>query len=189
MIRWTPDGEPPRHDDPPGPGLVLDRDGCLTVEGHHLTDPDDLVPEAGAQDAVRRAAAAGLRVAVVTNQSVVGRGLVSADTMLAMHVRLAALFPAIEAIYHCPHRAGQGCTCRKPRPRMPAAAVADLGLDPTRTVMVGDKVTDAGAGRAASLDVMLVRTGHGSDEADQAAAVGIPVVDSLVVAIDRILAD
>jgi len=187
VIRWTPDGQPPRASDPPVPGLVLDRDGCLTVEGHHLTDPDDLVPEVDAQDAVARAAAAGWRIAVVTNQSVVARGLVAPETMLAMHVRLAALFPTIDVVYHCPHLPDAGCTCRKPAPRMPAAAVTDLGLDPGRTLMVGDKVTDAGAGRAANLDVVMVRTGHGADEVDEAIAAGIPVVDSLATAIDRLL--
>lgn len=187
MIRWTSDGRPPRASDPPVPGLVLDRDGCLTVEGHHLTDPADLVPEEGAQEAVARAAAAGWRVAVVTNQSVVGRGLVAPEAMLAMHVHLSTLFPSIDVVYHCPHVPDSGCTCRKPAPRMPASAVADLGLDPARTVLVGDKVTDAGAGRAAGLDVLLVRTGHGADEADAAAADDIEVVDSLPAAIDRIL--
>lgn len=189
MIRWTPDGRPPRRPDPPGPGLVLDRDGCLTVEEHHLTDPARLRPLPGAQEAVAAAAGLGRRVAVVTNQSVVGRGMVHPDTMRSMHARLAALFPAIEVVYHCPHRPDEGCSCRKPLPRMPLAAVEDLGLDPTRTLLVGDKVTDVEAGRAAGLSAVLVRTGHGRDEAAEATAAGVVVVDDLAAAVAGLAVD
>ncbi len=164
MIRWTPDGRPPRRGDPPGPGLLLDRDGCLTVEVDHLTDPTGLQPEEGAADAVARAAMAGLRIAVVTNQSVVGRGWVEPETMLSMHARLVALFPAVEAVYHCPHLPDVGCPCRKPRPTMLEAAMVDLGLDPARTTMVGDTMTDVGAGERAGVATVLLRTGHGRDQ-------------------------
>lgn len=187
MIRWTPDGQPPRRLDPPGPGLVLDRDGCMTVEEDHLTEAERLVPLPGAQQAVARAAESGYRVAVVTNQSVVGRGMVTADGMVAMHARLVVLFPAIEVVYHCPHRPDEGCPCRKPAPAMPVAAINDLGLDPPRTVLVGDKLTDVQAGWAAEVSALMVRTGHGSDEAADAEAAGARLVADLPAAVELLL--
>lgn len=188
MIRWTPDGRPPRRGVPASPGLVLDRDGCLTVEEHHLTDPTRLAALPGARDAVRRAASAGRRIAVVTNQSVVGRGMVTPATMVEMHQRLVEIFPDVEVVYHCPHRPEAGCPCRKPLPMMPRAALDDLGLDPERTVLVGDKSTDLEAGRAAGLDVVLVRTGHGEHEAARVVRAGLPVVDTLADAVARLVA-
>lgn len=188
FVRWTPDDRPPRLSDPPRPGLLLDRDGCLVVDEAHLADPAGLVPLRGAQDAVARAGDRGLRVAVATNQSVVGRGLVTPADMTVMHARLVDLFPAIEVVYHCPHLPGAGCPCRKPLPAMPSAAVRDLGLDPERTTMVGDKLTDVAAGRAAGVAAVLVRTGYGASQAAAALDAGIPVVDALADVVDDLVA-
>jgi histidinol-phosphate phosphatase family protein len=189
FVRWTPDGAPPRRDDPVVAGMLLDRDGCLTAEAGHLVDPAALEPIPGAREAVRRLAAAGLRVAVVTNQSAVGRGLTDAAGMAAMHRRLAELFPEVEAVYHCPHTAEDGCGCRKPSPAMLRAACADLGLDPGRTWFVGDHLTDAGAARAAGLGTRLLLTGHGPAHADEAAAAGIATAVDVAAAVDELLAD
>lgn len=187
MRRWTPDGSSPLRGEPPGPGLLLDRDGTLTVEGGYLGDPDDLEPVPGAPEAVAAARAAGWRIAVVTNQSAVARGLVSRARLDRMHARLAVQYPAVEAIYDCPHHPDDGCDCRKPAPGMPAAAMADLGLDPDRTVMVGDHLTDCEAARAAGVTGILVRSGHGGDHAAAAAAAGFAVVDDLPAAINDLL--
>lgn len=167
FTRWTPDGRPPRRTEVPTAGFLLDRDGCLTVEAGHLSSPDQLVPQAGAQDAVARLVDAGVRLAVVTNQSAIARGLVDEDGMAALHARLTQLFPGLEAVYHCPHHADDGCPCRKPSPVMPTAAVHDLGLDPARTWFVGDHRTDTDAALAAGLGTRLLLTGHGHTHVDE----------------------
>nr|WP_274387846.1 HAD family hydrolase [Salsipaludibacter albus] len=167
---------------------MLDRDGTLTVEGGYLDDPADLVAVPGGREAVAAAAAEGWRIAVVTNQSAVARGLVSRERLDELHAHLAELFPAVEAIYDCPHHPDDGCDCRKPRPGMPRAAMADLGLDPAHTTMVGDHLTDCEAARAAGAAGILVSSGHGARHAADAEAAGFPVVADLPAAIDRVLA-
>lgn len=188
MRRWTPDGATPRRAVPPGPGLLLDRDGTLTIEGGYLDDPDELVVVPGAAQAVAAAAAAGWRMAVVTNQSAVARGLVTRARLDEMHARLAMQFPSVEAVYDCPHHPDDGCDCRKPAPGMPAAAIADLGLDPDRTVMVGDHLTDCEAARAAGATGVLVRSGHGGNHAAAAIRAGFDVFDDLPDALHHLLA-
>lgn len=187
-VRFTPDGDPPYRADVPGPGMLLDRDGCLTVEAGHLGDPDDLVPCDGAQDAVARLRAAGVRLAVVTNQSAVARGVVDAPGMRRMHARLVELFPGVEAVYHCPHHRDDRCSCRKPSPVMPTAACFDLGLDRDRTWFVGDHLTDAHAALGAGLGTRLLLTGHGDAHRRDAETAGITVVPDLSAAVDDHLA-
>lgn len=186
--RWTRDGAVPSFPEP-APGLVIDRDGTLTVERGYLADPADLEPVAGAIDAVARARAAGLRLAVVTNQVAVAKGIVTEAALAAMHRRLDEVFGGFDAIYHCPHHYDDGCPCRKPAPGMVRAAIADLSLDPARTLLVGDHLTDCLAGRDAGTRAVLVQTGHGRDHAGEAAAAGFTVVDDLAAAVDQHLYD
>lgn len=183
FVRFTPDGAPPRRADELGPGFLLDRDGCLTVEAGHLGDPGDLVPIAGAQRAVARLVEAGVRLAVVTNQSAIARGVTDEAGMARLHARLVELFSGIEAVYHCPHRREDDCPCRKPSPVMPAAACHDLGLDPARTWFVGDHMTDARAALAAGLGTRLLLTGHGHEHAHEAQHDDVVTVPDLSAAI------
>lgn len=185
--RWSKDGTVPTRDDL-GPGLVIDRDGTLTAERGYLADPAELEPIPGAVDAIVRARAAGLRLAVVTNQVAVAKGVVTEEQLTVMHQRLDELFGGFDAVYHCPHHYDDGCACRKPAPGMVAAAIHDLRLDPARTLLVGDHLTDCLAGRGAGIAAALVRTGHGHEHEDEAEQAGFPVVDDLAEAVDRHLA-
>lgn len=185
--RWSKDGTVPSSKEA-APGLVIDRDGTLTAERGYLADPDELEPIPGAVDAVARARAAGLRLAVVTNQVAVAKGVVTEEQLAVMHRHLDDLFGGFDAVYHCPHHYDDACACRKPAPGMVVAAIHDLHLDPARTVLVGDHVTDCLAGRGAGIDAVLVRTGHGHEHEVEAEQAGFPVVDDLAEAVDRHLA-
>jgi D-glycero-D-manno-heptose 1,7-bisphosphate phosphatase len=166
-------------------GLILDRDGTIVEERGYVTDPSDLVLIDGAAEAIGRALAAGHPVAVVTNQSAIGRGLLTEADLDALHEPLRAL--GISATYHCPHLPDAGCDCRKPKAGMVRRAIADLGLDAASSLLVGDHLTDCLAGRAAGVPAMLVRTGHGETHAADAAYDGFTVVDDVVAAIDAFL--
>jgi histidinol-phosphate phosphatase family protein len=159
-------------------GLIVDRDGTLTEERGHVTDPADLVVLPGVVASLSAARARGIPIVVVTNQSVVGRGLVGPDQLQRIHDRLAEMLP-VDAIYHCPHRAIDGCACRKPSPALLEQAIADLDLDAGSTVFVGDQLSDCRAGRAAGVRPFLVTTGHGARDAPLARAQGFDVVDDL----------
>jgi D-glycero-D-manno-heptose 1,7-bisphosphate phosphatase len=176
--------------------VFLDRDGVI-IENR----PDDVkswdevrfLP--GAVEALRRLGATGHAVVVVTNQGVVGRGTISLAEATELNRRVIAAIEAgggrVDAAYLCPHRAEDGCGCRKPAPGMLLRAGADLGLDLGRSYLVGDAVTDLEAARAAGALGILVLTGRGRDQAALLAGRAVadcPVVADLPAALERVLA-
>ena len=132
--------------------LFLDRDGTLIVDTAYPRDPARVVLLDGAADALRELQRDWLLV-VVSNQSGIGRGLVTPDEANAVHDRFVALYAtlgvAFAGIYYCPHAPGARCACRKPSPGLLLDAADELGVMLTRSVMVGDKPSDLEAGRAA----------------------------------------
>jgi len=152
--------------------VILDRDGTIIEERDHLADPAgvELVPGAArGLSALRRL---GLGVVVVTNQSVVGRGLVDEVGLGAIHDRMHALLAEegehVDAVYHCPHLPDDGCDCRKPKPGLVERAARDLRFDPRASFVIGDHVGDMALGRRIGATTILVLTGHGRDEVDRA---------------------
>jgi histidinol-phosphate phosphatase family protein len=132
--------------------LFLDRDGTLIVDVHYPKDPAQVEVIPGAAEALRRLQDAWTLV-VVSNQSGIGRGLITEAQAAAVHDRFVAAFAAagvrFEGCYYCPHLPDAGCACRKPAPGMLVDAARELGLDLARSAMLGDKPSDLEAGRAA----------------------------------------
>jgi D-glycero-D-manno-heptose 1,7-bisphosphate phosphatase len=168
---------------------LLDRDGTLTVERGFVTDPADLELLPGAAAAVRRLRALGLGVAVVSNQSAVGRGLMSLDDLAAVTARLLDLLSAegaeLDGVYVCVHAPEDGCACRKPKAALLARAASELSGDLTRSFVIGDSARDVEAGRAAGAFTILVRTGHG-ESALAAGATADRVAADVAEAVDAI---
>jgi len=175
--------------------VLLDRDGVLNVDRpDSVKTPDELVVLPGALAAVARLNAAGIGVALVSNQSVVGRGIIPAERLEAIHDRLrdhlARAGARLDAWFVCtdaPERAGDR---RKPGPGMLREALLRFGVSAAATVMIGDALSDLEAAAAAGCGRILVRTGKGA--ATQAA--GIPprllpvaVHDDLARAVEAIL--
>lgn len=155
------------------PAVFLDRDGTLIELVHHLTDPEkvELVP--GAAEAVRELNAGGFACVVVTNQSVIARGLLTIAGLERIHEELTRQLDAegvrLDGIYFCPERPlGSDQTViehpdRKPGPGMLLRAARDLALDIGSSWMVGDSISDVLAGRNAGCRAsVLVHTGYGS---------------------------
>ena len=114
--------------------------------------------------AAARLSQAGWAVVVASNQSGIARGYVTAEALSAMMDRLRGAVEAeggrIDGIYHCPHGPSDSCECRKPLPGLLRHAARELGLDLSRSVMVGDSERDLAAGKAAGCRaVLLVLTG------------------------------
>ncbi len=130
----------------PRPALFLDRDGVLNEDRGYVLSPDALRIIDQAPEAVARANAAGIPVVLVTNQSAVGRGLISRRQLAAIHDRLASMLAArgarLNATYVCMHRPAEHCSCRKPAPGLFLRAAHDLHIDLSRSAMVGDRVCD-----------------------------------------------
>ncbi|MEH0973266.1 HAD-IIIA family hydrolase [Micromonospora sp. CPCC 205546] len=138
--------------------MLLDRDGTLIEDVPYNGDPDKVRPMPGARDALDRLRAAGLRLAVVTNQSGLARGLFTEAQLRAVHERVERLLGPFDAWLVCPHDDGDACGCRKPAPGLVRAAARELGTVPARCVLVGDIGRDMTAASAAGAAAILVPT-------------------------------
>ncbi|MDX6492296.1 MAG: D-glycero-D-manno-heptose 1,7-bisphosphate phosphatase [Gaiellaceae bacterium] len=151
------------------PAVFLDRDGTLIDDVGYISDPEDVRLVPGAADALRGLRDAGFRLVVISNQSGLGRGLVTQEQADSVHARfLAELQRAgarIDAAYYCPHAPDEGCRCRKPLPGLILDAARDLGLDLERSVMVGNSDVDVAAGEAAGARAILLAHGTSWPEA------------------------
>ena len=157
------------------PAVFLDRDGTIIRNVHHLADPAlvELIP--GSAAGIKLLRQVGFDCVVVSNQSAVGRGLLSLDTLELIHQemckQLANLNTAIDGWYFCPvapstsDRTAVDHPDRKPAPGMLLAAARDLNLDLNQSWMIGDMVSDLLAGmNAGCKGNILVRTGHGASQ-------------------------
>jgi D-glycero-D-manno-heptose 1,7-bisphosphate phosphatase len=172
------------------PFVVVDRDGTINVEhaGGYVLEPSDFELLPGSLDALRRLRDLGLPIAVVTNQSPIGRGWIDAERLEEIHTRMRSLLPEIElaGVYVCPHAPEAGCACRKPGTELLLRAAKDIGADPSAGFLVGDKRSDIEAGRRAGMTTILVRTGYG-EQALREGAQADHVVDDLRAAADLIV--
>lgn len=138
--------------------VLLDRDGTLIEDVPYNGDPEKVRPVPGARAALDRLRSAGLRLAVVTNQSGLARGYFTGEQMRAVHARVEELLGRFDAWLVCPHDDADGCDCRKPAPGLVYAAARELGTTPSRCVLVGDIGRDVGAAMAAGAAAVLVPT-------------------------------
>ncbi|RMH31840.1 MAG: HAD family hydrolase [Nitrospirae bacterium] len=126
--------------------IFLDRDGTLNHDIGYVTSPDALTLFDDAVDAVRRLNHAGSQVILVTNQSAVGRGLMSLADLDAIHRRLKDMLRAggahLDGIVFCPHQPEAGCRCRKPASGLIDQAATIFDIDMHRSYVIGDKRTD-----------------------------------------------
>ena len=136
--------------------LLCDRDGTLIEDVPYNHDPEAVRPIGGVVEALHRARSAGLRVAIVTNQSGVAKGLISQEQLDAVHARVVALVGPVDAIAACIHDESDGCRCRKPRPGLVRRVAGELHLDPDECVMIGDTAADVQAAYGAGALGVLV---------------------------------
>lgn len=166
------------------PAIFLDRDGTVNVEKRYLYQVEDWEWIPGAIEAIREFNRAGFAVVVVSNQAGIAYGIYTEKEVDLLHATIAAELHNhgawIDAFYYCPHhpQSGSTCDCRKPNPGMLFRAQRELDLDLARSYMIGDKLIDVDAGRAAGVRSVLVLTGYGRQEA-QAAGAGPCVKDLL----------
>ena len=143
------------------PGIFLDRDGVLIWNWRrYVRRPIDGVPIPGAVRAVARLSRAGYRTVIVTNQPGVERGRLSVEDVRGVHrgiaMRVASAGGVLDGAYCCPHDACRGCPCRKPKAGLLFQASEELGIDLSRSYIVGDRASDLYAGREAGVRGILV---------------------------------
>lgn len=143
-----------------GRAVFVDRDGTVIWDAGYPRDPADVAVIPGAADALAELARRGFAVVVVSNQSGIGRGLVTQQQADAVHDRFVAVLQdlgaRVDGAYYCPHAPDEGCSCRKPSPELVFRAADDLGLDVAGSFMVGDKPTDVETGRRAGCTTILL---------------------------------
>jgi D-glycero-D-manno-heptose 1,7-bisphosphate phosphatase len=160
--------------------VLFDRDGTLVHDVPYNGDPALVRPVEGARRAVRRLRDAGLLVGLVTNQSGIARGLLTADDVRAVNAELQRRVGAFDTVAICPHGPSDGCGCRKPAPGLVLQAAQALGLRPDETVVVGDIGADVGAAAAAGARAVLVPTPVTLPAEVAAAPVVAPDLDAAV---------
>jgi histidinol-phosphate phosphatase family protein len=149
--------------------VFFDRDGVLTRERQdYVKTPEELEILPDIETSLREIQKRGFRIVIITNQSVIGRGLTTHNEMSRIHEKLrtglAQLGCKIDGIYYCPHRPDEGCDCRKPAPGLILKAARELGIDVERSWMIGDKEMDLDAARRAGCRGIRVETNGGGLE-------------------------
>jgi D-glycero-D-manno-heptose 1,7-bisphosphate phosphatase len=150
--------------------IFLDRDGVINENrADHVKCWDEFSFLPGALSALRWLHLAGFHVFVVTNQAIVSRRIVTAQTIEEINARMALQVILhgghISDIRYCPHDSDQGCECRKPSPGMLLDLAAHWHVDLHHAYLVGDAWTDIAAGRTVNSRCILVQTGRGNDQA------------------------
>ncbi|HEX5460827.1 MAG TPA: D-glycero-beta-D-manno-heptose 1,7-bisphosphate 7-phosphatase [Steroidobacteraceae bacterium] len=176
----------------------IDRDGVLNEERAFVHRVEDFAFVPGAIEALRALQAAGYLLVVITNQSGIARGLYTEADYLAltghMRERLRAAGVTLDAVEYCPHLADApveryraDCDCRKPKPGMLTRAIRALDIDAPASFLVGDRLSDVEAGRAAGVGrCFLVRTGYPLP--NEAVATADAVYDDLLTCVKSTLA-
>jgi D-glycero-D-manno-heptose 1,7-bisphosphate phosphatase len=154
------------------PAVFLDRDGVINKEDGYVNTEDEFHFIDGVFDACLEMSKAGYRLIVITNQAGIARGYYTEADFHQLTKWMLNEFRQrgieIDDVYYCPHHPvhgvgdyHRGCNCRKPAPEMMLRAAREHALDLRRSILVGDKVTDIEAGRAAGVGCcVLVLTGH-----------------------------
>jgi len=160
--------------------VLLDRDGVLNVDRtDSVKGVDELEIVPGAIEATAVLHQAGFRLLVVTNQAVVGRGLLDIDTLHAINRELdRRLGNTIHGFHVCPHTPEAGCACRKPETLLIEQARVAWPFNPAVTWFVADADRDIEAAQRAGVRPALVRTGKGA--ATAARHPDVPAWDDLL---------
>ena len=182
------------------PAVFLDRDGTLSEERGFIDRLELIEIFPWTSDAIRLLNRAGFAVVVVTNQSAIGRGIIDLPFLQTVHdtfdrhlVRSGA---KIDRYYYCPHHPDaplpeyrMACRCRKPGPGMIEQATTELGLDPSQSFMVGDRLIDVACGHAAGVRSLLVRSGHSAHRGEAPPGLSEPdaILNNLMEAVGWIL--
>ena len=171
--------------------VFIDRDGVI------FRNRDDYIKSwaevellPGAVDAIVRLSQAGLRVVLLTNQSAIGRRIVSRQVVEDIHHRLGQIVVAaggrIDAVLMCPHHPAAHCRCRKPQPGLLFEAETQMGIHLASSWLVGDQPSDIDAAVAAGCFPILVRPLNGSAAGDDL-PIACPVFESLSGAAEFVL--
>jgi D-glycero-D-manno-heptose 1,7-bisphosphate phosphatase len=176
--------------------ILLDRDGVINRERRDYVkswEEFEFLP--GALAALQRLATHPWPILVITNQSAIGRKLVSADDVDVIHRRISESVcragGRINGFFVCPHHPDEQCACRKPQPGLLIQAAQSFHLELTQCIFIGDSFTDYQAAAAVNCPAILVNSGHQAtrdqDDGTRENHMRVPVFPDLFSAVESIL--
>lgn len=179
------------------PAVFLDRDGTVTKHVGYVTEPGQIELIDGVGESIRALREAGFACILITNQSAIGRGMLTVEKLEQIHdalqAKLKSLETQLDAIYFAPQMPlGTDETIveyrdRKPGPGMLIRAAADLQLDLSRSWMVGDRQSDVLAGINANCRSILVANGYTYGQHLECQSHDYPIMTSVSEAAEYIL--
>ncbi len=148
--------------------IVLDRDGVINVDSdQYIKSAKEWVPIEGSIEAIALLSNKGFNVFVATNQSGVGRGFFTEQTLAEMHTKLTDLVDEaggrVSGIAYCPHLPEDNCNCRKPSTGLLSDIEARFQCSLPGAYFVGDSISDIIAAKTYGCVPILVRTGKGEN--------------------------
>jgi D-glycero-D-manno-heptose 1,7-bisphosphate phosphatase len=167
--------------------VLLDRDGVINQDSDlFIKSSDEWLPIPGSLEAIALLNNHGYRVAVITNQSGVARGLFDTETLATIHDKMLIMTSAqggnITDIYYCPHGPDDNCECRKPKPGLLHEFSQDHKIDLAGIFCIGDSFRDLQAAWAVDANPLLVKTGKGQRTLEENPNLDIPVFADLYAA-------
>lgn len=173
--------------------IILDRDGVINYDSsEYIKTPEEWQPIPGSLDAISRLNKANYKVVVATNQSGIGRGLFSEETLQAIHSKMQAAVQKvgghIDAIFYCPHHPQDQCSCRKPQPGLFYQIAKHYDCDLKGVLAIGDQERDVEAAVAVGCKPILIHTNN--SKVDKTSKFqDIMTFPNLGLAVERLLRD
>jgi len=144
----------------PKKALFLDRDGTIIIDTDYPNDPNKVAFLPGTPEALRQIQKE-YELIVISNQSGVGRGLITTEQFQSVHEQFVKMLKLekieVRGFYYCPHAPEENCDCRKPSPKMIQDAAVEHSIDLPTSFMIGDKMSDVIAGRRAECQTILIK--------------------------------
>ncbi|MDD5579475.1 MAG: D-glycero-beta-D-manno-heptose 1,7-bisphosphate 7-phosphatase [Methylobacter sp.] len=164
--------------------VLMDRDGVINYDSDDfIKSPDEWHPLEGSLEAIALLNKHGYKIAVISNQSGLARGLFDEATLekihAKMHQMLAEKGGKIDAVYFCPHGPQSQCLCRKPKPGLLESFANDKNIDLNGIAFIGDSLRDIHAAQAVNANPILVKTGKGQKTLNKHPNLNIPVFENL----------
>jgi len=142
--------------------VILDRDGTLIELVHHLTNVSEVKLMPHVESSLAKLKNFGFRFAIVTNQSVIGRGLTTRANVDQINKYIESEFQKVgvtfESIRVCPHTPWDNCVCRKPNPYLGQEIMVDCSVEPSNVWMIGDQLTDLQFGQKLGVKSCLINS-------------------------------
>lgn len=140
--------------------IFFDRDDCLIINKHYLSDPSQVEYFKDTFSSLKRLLENNFDLFIVTNQSGIGRGFFTKEQMDSVHSKILQDFKAhqieIKDIAFCPHTPEDHCECRKPSGFMIDSLCTKYQIDKSGSYMIGDKISDAQSGENAKVQGCLI---------------------------------